>query len=412
MPNVFGPSVGSSLSQAYPLYDPRFERAARQRFRRSAIPELQRANAMYVPGGFYPARGWILLRRADYVQINPYSINLGLEIDDGVNPVVDLLHLTVVQARCVSTGSSADPDAIYLVELTDRRGILFNQWFAWPIRSSYNVRAPAYPEEFYSPSLNGGVTWTWTQMVLNIWNQMGALLGTFPGLPVSTVSTPEGWQFPGTSAWRALNSILDLLGCSVSVNLAAASPYGITQDGATDAAASTLLSNSLLKLEDDLEWIDTGSGRVPAQVIVLFHRRNEYYGTEETVRRDSLQWTSTPSYSVTVNAPAAFGSAQGQHYLWTEFTVRYDVNGVPLPADVILAAAIAAERAQQYYNRIYRGTLGFMSRVYAGALPFATGSMIDGVAWRMRMEEHRLGWQTEVVRGMMPPWPEIVDARH
>jgi len=411
MPNTFGRSAGTSTSVSYPIYDPRFERDARDRLRRDFIPQLQFANSLYVPSDMYPARGWILLKRSDYLNINTYATDLELEIDDLINPALTFGNLTVVQARNVSTGRATDPDSIYLVEITDTRGVLWNQWFKQPITDYYNIRAPAYPEQFYLNSTNGGTAWTWNLMVKDIWDQFNPSLGAYPGLPITPAGTPEGFAFPGTPIWEALSKILDEIGCGVAVNLLDPNPYTISEDGGTDAVMSALMTKYAPVKEDDFEWIDTGSGRVPGNVIVNFHRRNQFYGTEETIRMDSLQWETSSTYTVTVAAPAQFTNAQGTAILWDDFSVRFDENNSPLAADVATAAAIAAERSSQFYKRIYRGTLGYLRQIFTGALPFYTGSIVDGVCWKMDAPpsyNNRCGWRTAVIRTSECPWPEVI----
>lgn len=405
MSNVFGPSAGISPTQAYALVDQRPILAARNSFRRRYIPELELANSLYVASGKWPARGWILLRRQDYDKIPKYSTSLRLQIDslDVRLPSITFGQLAIVQAQCVTRGISTDPNAVYLVEITDRRGTLWNRWFQFPTNSAYNVRAPAYPQRFYSPSTNVGVAWTWNIMIGNLWGQMPAL-GPYPGLPFVPDGTPENWWYPGMSLWESLTEVLDLLGCVVSVDLTQANPYGIVQGGAADAAFTTKQTAAIPFLEDDLEWIDTGSGRVPGTIIVYFHRRNDQYGTEETIRRDTLQWSMTPLYQVAVPAPAAFTGATGTHYIWSDFTIRYDVDNNPLAADVATAAVVAADEVTQYFGRVYRGTAGFMTQVYGGAIPFATGSLVDGVRWYQDYSQGRGGWRTEIIRGNDPPW--------
>jgi hypothetical protein len=395
MANTFGPP-GYNL----PLIDPRRIRRARLRYRRDAIPELDKANTFYITAGRWPSVGWILMTRANYDKINPYATNLQLQICDLTNPPLVFKNLTVVQARCVSRGIAADPDAIYLIQITDAQGILYNPWFQYPTVSQYNVEAPAYPGTFY-----GGVSWTWASMIQDLWQQM-ALLGPFPGLPSTPAGTPEGFIFPGVSAWEALNEILDYLGFSIASNFLNTNPYAIVAVGAADNVFTALQTAQVKNLEDDLEYIDSGSGRVPAQVVVYFHRRNQFYGTEETVRADSLQWQLTPNYSVTVNGPVQFSGASGTAYLWSYFTVRYDVNNNPLAADVTTAATIAAQDAANFYSRIYRSTLGFMRQTYTGALPFVTGSQVDGVRYYQTFkqgdaDERRAGWRTEIIRGFV-----------
>lgn len=400
--NTFG-----SAQLQFALYDPRGVLEERHRFGRSAIPALVRANSLCCPSGRWPTRGWLLMARGDYDRLDKYSTALQLHLGDTTKSdnVGVLQNLSIVQAQCVTRGLAADKNALYLVEITDDRGILQNKWFSFPTTSNYNIRAPAYPSTFHPSSMNSGTTWTWTTMLQNLWEQM-TLLGTWPGLPFTPAGTPEGWWFPGVSAWTALCDVLDYLGMTVVCNLQSSTPFTIAKQNTADTAYAALLTKYQNRLEEDMEWIDTGAGRVPATVKVLFRRRNTIYGTEETVRYDSPQWDMDSIYSVSVSAPAAYSSAVGTHHLWSDFTVRYDQDGAPLAADVAMAATIAQERATQYYAHI--NPAAYTDRTYAGALPFKTGSLVDGVRWYQDLSDGMRwgGWRTQVVYGPQPPWPE------
>ena len=241
---------------------------------------------------------------------------------------------------------------------------------------------------------------------------MGTFLGTWPGLPSAPAGTPEGFWMQGTSAWKMLCDVLDHLGFTIACDLTLSNPFTIVKPGAADTAFTDLQTKYTTNLEDDLEWIDTGAGRVPKTVKVLFRRRNSIYGTEETVtyRNDDTadQWDMTTLYSVSVTAPSTFSSAVGTHYIWSDYTVRYDHNGDPLADDTTMATTIATERVTQYFDRIYSGTAGLMSQTYAGALPFTTGSRVDGVAWMQNYaNKSRHAWRTQIVRGILPPWPGL-----
>lgn len=421
MPNFFGPTDNPDI--LCPLIDPKKMRAARERFHREKIDDLDRANSLYVPCGRFPARGWILLRRADYDNLSPYDSDFTIQLDDGndLTPPVTLQGLAIVQARCVSRGLATDPNAVYLVEITDQRGILYNRWFQYPTSPSdgtyavgsvlaYNIRAPAYPGQFLQSTIPSTTTpWTWTGMIGDLWGQMATFLGAYPGLPFAPTGTPEGWWFQGMSAWEALNDVLDYLGCTIAVDLQSMTPYTVVQIGAADAIFTAMSATYNPIMEDDFEWLDTGAGRVPGSVVVFFHGRNEFYGTEETVRRDGLQWLAGPALPITATSPPPYDAAPGTHYLWADFTVQYDVNGDPLAADVTTANAIAVERVTQYFNRITRGQ-GYLNQLYAGVVPFVVGSQLDGVCWRMTRTgepDGRRGFVTEIVRGPSPAWPEL-----
>jgi hypothetical protein len=392
-----------------PLVDPLLIRQNRQRYLRDEIPELAHANAFFSPSERWPARGWVLVQRGAYNLLNLYATNLQLQIDELSSPTSALTigGVAIVQARCVSRGLPTDPQAVYLVELTDARGVLSNSWAEWPTTSQFNIRAPAYPQQFYTPTTLLGTPWTWAQMIGALWNQM-PLLGPYPGIPTAPAGIPEGFSFPGVSCWQALNDVLDLLGLVITYNPLLPLPYGIAVIGAADATFAKLLSAYYAaRIQDDLEYIDpAGSGRVPGSVNVYFHRRNQFYGTEETVRMDGLQWQATPLYAINVPGPAPYNQSPGLGSLWCEFTVQYDVNNVPLAADVATAAAIAAERVAQYYAKATRNNLGYLRQVYAGALPLYAGTTVDGIAWKQD-RSFRQGWRTEAVRGPMPPFAQL-----
>lgn len=383
---------------------------------------LERANSIYIPAGRWPTRGWILLARRDYNRLDPYGTSFQLDVGDpsGADNVGTLGGLSIVHAQCVTRGIAADPDAIYLVEITDARGILHNQWFQYPLVKQYNIRAPGYPQTFFPESLNDGTTWTWETMLEDIWGEMADVssLGAWPGLPSVPAGVPEGFWFSGVSAWRALADVLDYLGMTVVCDLTEASPFTIVDSGGSDSAFDALQylygshTSNKYRLEDDLEWLDVGAGRVPRRVVVLFRRRNAVYGSEETVALFNSdiaqQWSMKTVHEVSVDAPAAFLTASGTHHLWSDFTVRYDDSSNLLDEDLAAAAAIAQERATQYFNRIHDQTLGRMSQVYTGALPFTTGPRVDGVCYYQDYRDDAwAGWRTKIVRGFDPPFPEV-----
>lgn len=374
------------------------------------IRALDRANSFYCPAGRWQSRGWILLSRVDYNRLDKYSTTLQLNIGNtsSADNVQTLKNLAIVQAQCVTRGLASDLNALYLVEITDGRGLVHNQWFQFPLTASYNIRSPAYPQTFHPGSMNGGTTWTWSTMIQNIWQTMGTFLGTWPGLPITPTGTPEGFWFQGVPAWSALIEVLEHIGLTIACDLTQANPFTIVIEGADDLTFNEMQTRFVGNLEDDLEWIDFSAGRAPATVKVLFRRRNSVYGTEETVRYDSLQWDMTTLYSVSVNAPATYTGGVGTHHMWSDFTVRYDHDNSPLAEDVTTATAIAQERVSQYFGRIH--PRGFMSQTYAGALPFVTGTEVDGVCWYQDYRNgDRQGWRTQIVHGpgAITPWPDI-----
>ena len=158
--NTFGQAYagGIATEAQFPLYDVRKVFEHRQRFRREAIRNLDRANSIECPAGRKASSGWLLMARSDYDQLDKYSTTLQLHVSDtnkstNVGP---MNCLAIVQAQCVTRGLASNPNALYLVEITDRRGLLSNKWFDFPTESMYNIRAPAYPQTFHPDSMDSG----------------------------------------------------------------------------------------------------------------------------------------------------------------------------------------------------------------------------------------------------------------
>lgn len=403
MSNTFG-----STSKQFALIDPRCVRENRSRFRRDLPTELGYANSYYSLSGRWPDVGWLLLDRASYDQLDKYSSTLRLVLSDYVNGDLIISNVSIVQAQCVTRGLASDPNAIYLIQVTNNQGVLYSPWGQFPVNSQYNVRVPAYDGSYYAHSLNSGTPWTWDTMVGDLWAKAPSQLGTYPHLPITPLSVPENYVFVGEPLWPIIQQCLNYIGLTVAGEYP---NFSIVVPGNADSTFTALQSSYAKYLEDDLEYIDGGSGRVPSSVVVYFHRRNQYYGTEETTPYTSNQWQAIPAYSVTVSAPSAFASSTATYYLWDNFTVRYDIDNNPLAADVAQATAIAQQRVTEFFATIFRGTQGFMKQVYSGVLPFTTGSLVDGVRWfntgtnPTRPDDDSCGWRTEIIRGFA--WPEV-----
>src|SRR5690242_2574405 len=113
-------TFGDSQNQ-FPIYDAQSAIIDRGRFRRGTIRDLVRVNSFYCPGGRHCFRGWLLMARADYNELDHYSTSLELNIGDteDANNIGTLKNLAIVQAQCVTRGLAADPNALFLIEITD-----------------------------------------------------------------------------------------------------------------------------------------------------------------------------------------------------------------------------------------------------------------------------------------------------
>lgn len=360
--NTFG-----TTTVKVPLCDPRSVRINRTRFKREAIPLLDRVTSFYCPSGRWPSRGYILVARADYDKINRYSTDLRLTLD-----TMELVGLSIVTAQCVTTGVTSDPAALYLVELTDARGIYWNKWFAKPTaRSGYNCRVPSVLGAYFPETLNAGVEWTWSTLVGDMWP-----FGSYPGLPTVPLGAPEDIWCAGVAVWPLLNDILARLGLTITVD-PKTGVYSIVVSDAEDDISVAVLP------VDDLEILDDGAARFPASVTVYFRWLNTDY--------------VQPAYTYT----GAGSGTIGTHSIWDSFTIRRNIDGTPFAADIVTADAIAQERILQYYAQITES----ISITYPGVVQFTPGSQIDCVLWR----HSELGWRTIITSGQEPPVSQIWD---
>lgn len=370
------------LLDQYPAQD---APAEARNLARLGLPEpdgFGRANGVLNPLGQGPARGWLLLLRRHLLALDLDALH-AVTLDDGLGRVLVLYNLVVArEPACVTPGATADPDAVYLVELADSRWRVHNPYYSVPANKQYNVRAPGWGGAYYDDSRNAGSDWTWSTLAGDLWGLMSTQLGTFPGLPVTPDGTPEGWAFPGVPAWPALCRVLHRIGCAVACDLTRpTSQYSVVQVGATDAAATAALALASGRKILDREYLPQVRGRVPYGVRVYFHRQNEHYGTEETTQKTSSQWQTASVYSVDVAGPDAADAEPGvYHPVWDDLPALYDYAG-----SVTNAAACstrATERANDFYRMLRATGGGRLHQAYSGLLRLSASSVLRGVAWR------------------------------
>lgn len=161
--------------------------------------------------GMTPGSGAVLVRQED--------LNKLLQIPNTKRTLkfgdVTLRNIRIVgNPRSLTSGAVGDGKAIYLVELTDRKidaeGVTV---------SRYNWRYPNPTSSYDTNSLRSGVAWTWTQLIEDLWNQVGCL-GTYPGLPSAISSTlatdtPVQIDCHGFRVADALEDVLALNGMAV-----------------------------------------------------------------------------------------------------------------------------------------------------------------------------------------------------
>lgn len=394
-----------------PILDPAVELANLQLQGLPVPPEFYKCNSLLNPLGRPCARGWLLMTRRNAEAIGVDSLHdLTLETDRHAVTVKSLV--ITKEPKCILPGKEAeDPLSPMLLEVADARWRVHNPHFCVPASKQYNVRAGAYQAAggataYLVDSLNGGSAWTWQTMVSDLWTLMAAQLGaaaTYATLPFTPDGTPEGWVFPGVSAWGALCDVLDRLCCAVAWDHETGL-YSIVRVGADDAAAEARLAQLDGRRLGDSEFLSVTRGKVPHSVRVYFHRRDTFAGSEQTgTRATSDAWQTSAVYSVDVAGGYA-GSESGTYaVVWDDLPALYDGSGA-LSNGAALSTR-AAERAADYYRALRTGGAR-LHHTYSGPVDgLAPGSLVKGIAFRQQFD-NATAWVTEVVRSPVPVAPD------
>lgn len=197
-----------------------------------------KANGFETAVGRGPGRGKILMRLGDLIRLD-----LGADhslIFSGTDRVHrrELRTITLIVAECTSPGGEADPNAVFLCDVADRRYHLDRV----TIDRAYNVW-DAGGTTYLEQTLDGGGTWTWQAIVDDICLLLGLDTAEFV-LPFSPLGTPENLTFWGGSAWGALCAVLDRLACAAVLDHEA-DTFSVVRLGATDGGKLAGVENAL-----------------------------------------------------------------------------------------------------------------------------------------------------------------------
>lgn len=186
-----------------------------------------KANSFATGPGAEPGRGYVLLRASDLARVRLTQFNSLTFSGEDTAHVVTLPFVTVVNAECVSPGSSQDANAVYLCEVADRRHFLKMR----PVDLAYNV--PTADGLAYMPNtVNSCVPWSWQSVVSSLAIAAGTGSITLPFVPNGTPENLIYWGSP--SALVALADVLTRLGCALAYDPIAdrfsAVQLGVDQD--------------------------------------------------------------------------------------------------------------------------------------------------------------------------------------
>jgi hypothetical protein len=119
---------------------------------------------------------------------------------------------------CIRTQAiTSDSSPVHWITLADVRHII-DKATGTTGKMRYNLRRSKHAgseSEFIDYTTNGGVPWSWSEIVDDLWSLLPAAAGFVPSFSSPASSTPENLVFDGMSAWEALNQVLTAIGCAV-----------------------------------------------------------------------------------------------------------------------------------------------------------------------------------------------------
>jgi hypothetical protein len=333
-----------------------------------------KANAFSTALGMEPGRGKLLMR---FYDLNSLDLNSEHDLTfSGTDKAhkYTFKRITVRAAECISPGGAGAPNAVFLVDVSDRREDLAKI----PIDKAYNVSA-LDGTEFLANTLNGGAAWTWQGIVDNIVTALGLSTSEFV-LPFTPQGQPENLTYWGVFAWYALNDVLDRIACAVQYD-GATDTFSIVRLGVADSEASA----ELAVLEKTRTWdgypFDPVRAWRPEKVRVRFHRRPR--------PTDG----STPYYNVDITLPATTGVIVGTYALLEDDATALGATGAPTNAATL--ATRAQERADDWIRK--RRDYGRrLLKVFRDFEPDVPGKVLGSTIGRVGFDDRGGPMRTEI----------------
>lgn len=350
-----------------------------------------KANSFSLPSGRDTGNGWVLIRNNSLKLLvsgmtTRFSLTLIFE-NDGDTVTIQKLDIASAQTL-VGTEKYAD-DGVALVHLVDARSVAHFS----AIDKAYNVRSyrvlvtgGGNQPDYYEPTLNAGVPWTWTQMIDDLWSNLpGVMLGytnsaTFPDQP------PENYVFRGLNAWDALCKVLDDLDHTVYRNLNGA--WTIAPKGAEQVdyyAATDRWKESL----DQPSWLFPSVNKllcVPSKVKFYFPTvwhafQNETNDSTAQIVCGKDAWLMRPVYAVTYTTSTDYPQALavgGSVAIHDSRAAYYDETGA------ILNEAELTARANK------------LGKIYISSKRYAAG---DGATFNAHLHPIYIGFHSDFTVG-------------
>ena len=305
-------------------------------------------NSYTCPVGQASGRAWVLLHRADLDVLTTTNkaggkdatYTLGMKaFFENVDEFLTIPNLVLVKALRLNVGAPDDANALYLVELADKRLILETWADSGVIQA--NIRSHANDTDYLTGTTGVGSAMTWDELIEAVWNKMDHILGAYSD-SISSDGVPEGWDIRGENAWSVLHAILAKLGKTVAYN-PLASTYSIVD---LSASAQTIPGSYDKHLLRDAEPIEHNATLAPETIRVYFRTHYKSYGQERDTE-PGTNWQvegdkASKSKDVATSISGAVSGSVLQ--LWDDLPLVFDENNSEdNDADLTTrAAAVAA----------------------------------------------------------------------
>lgn len=377
-----------------------------QECRRVGLPTeswYRKANSYSSPLGSSPGIAWLLMLRGQIDGLDKDGAS-GLTLKFGFDQTtIEAKNMMFVDACRLSGGADRDKNALYLVQLADKRWTAAK--YGGVVDRSYNVPKPGDPNaevEYYHESkkaAEGGGSeeepeaWTWETMLTDLWKKIGTgLVGEFPGMPEGFAidGTPQNFRFLGMSAYEALNVVLQRIGCALRWSHTA-HKLEIVEVGAEDSKLTDLLTKAKSSLVWDDSPIESNRGRYPEKVVIYFRRRDYNIGEndDDVTWIDHLQQFPIHSVEKATNKTGAIAGTRVA--IWDDMAAVYQRDG-ELQNESQLESR-ASERSNAWVKAAEFGAEKLHKR-FTGIFPFSAGARLKLVTWR----NYGDGYFTEIWR--------------
>ncbi len=356
---------------------------------------MGKANSYECPIGSDAGEGWALITREELDKLD-IDASHKMKFDDGKTSA-EIQALYIVRAHAVTLIFDSDKKAAYLVELADKRRIAEMSH----VNAQYNVRMPAPSTTsgaglYYVDSLDSGPTiWTWETLFQDLWDTHLGSMGAAPSLPYAPDGTPENFRFVGVSAWRAIEELLDKIGCKVKYQPLTDTFTVVVSAPEADLAARM---NAVKKrLIYDYDPKVAGAANLPKQITVLFRKAGQYGTERDTVRGAGNEWELNAIHSVTVNTGSTGALANTNVCLWDDLTATITSETSSTPSNSGALTTRATEVAAEYVDALEAGN-GRKKKRYSGVVTtILPDTEVSLVRWRNHGDQgHQGGLVTEV----------------